>query len=697
MTSIQWKSEILMKIVGCDVGGTFTDLIFVQSGASAPTLVKVPTTPDNQAFGVMRALTEAGSDARGLDLFIHGTTVTTNALLERKIARCGLITTKGFRDILELGRRTRPSAYGMIAKFEPLISRECRIEVEERIDAAGNTLRPLNENELKAAVQRLLQLNVESVAIHFLHSYRNPAHERRAAEIVRGMWPNPYVSVGHEIMSEFREYERGVAVSINASVQPPLDRYVNALQKALGSNKIVDDLLVMQGNGGTLSSSTVGKSAVSTVMSGPASGVIAAAYTAKAAGFPNVVTYDMGGTSTDVAVIEAGLPLISTDLEIEYAMPIHVPMVDVHTIGAGGGSIAWIDEAGLLRVGPRSAGAIPGPICFGRGGEAPTITDANLVLGRLNPEQLTGVEHPVPVSSVIERIGETIGGPLGLSAHEAATAILRVANDKMAGALRLTLLSRGYDPRDFALFPFGGAGPLHASVLARELGIPKMIVPARPGMTNALGCVVADLRQDSVTTVNAHLAKTDSASLQAIAQQQSAEGQAILARESAEIVRFSDIHTLYLQYEGQTHRLPIKIAPRDFEIAKIRHAFELAYSQRFGIAVPEGNPVVVTLHTAVIGHRKKIDLKSLSHSRQSPSSSSLSSSRRVWFDQGWCDTPIYRRDHLGIGATLQGPAIVEQLDCTIVIEPGQDVRVDDFGNLIVELNETTQEEAARVQ
>ena len=686
-----------MKIVGCDVGGTFTDLIFMRSDVSFPTLVKVLTTPDNQARGVMQALSEAGVDARGLDLFIHGTTVTTNALLERKIARCGLITTKGFRDILELGRRTRPTAYGMIAKFEPLISRECRIEVDERIDAAGNILRPLDEADVKDAVKKLLELGVESVAIHFLHSYRNSVHERRAAEIVRSAWPTSYVSVGHEIMSEFREYERGVAVSINAAVQPTLDRYVNALQKALGDSDIVRDLLVMQGNGGTLSATTVGKSAVSTVMSGPASGVIAAAYTAKAAGFPNVVTYDMGGTSTDVAVIESGLPLISTDLEIEYAMPVHVPMVDVHTIGAGGGSIAWVDEAGLLRVGPRSAGALPGPICFGRGGELPTITDANLVLGRLNPAQLTGVDHPVPVATVLRRIGDTIGKPLGLSAHDTATAILRVANDKMAGALRLTLLSRGYDPRDFALFPFGGAGPLHASVLARELGIPRMIVPARPGMTNALGCVVADLRQDSVTTLNSQLVKTDPLALQAIARRQSEQGQTLLMRESAEIERFSHIHTLALQYEGQTHRLPIKMAVSNLVLDKIRSAFEDAYWQRFGIAMPEGNPVVVTLHTAVIGHRKKIDLKAFANSSSLVSSPAAGNFRRVWFEAGWCDTPIYRRDNLQIGAEFQGPAIIEQLDCTIVIEPGQDVEVDAFGNLIVEINQPVQEIMAQKQ
>jgi N-methylhydantoinase A len=673
-----------MKIVGCDVGGTFTDLIMLRPGSAAPVLVKVPTTTGDQSQGVLNALAGAGTEAWGLDLFVHGTTVTTNALLERNIARCGLLTTKGFRDILELGRRTRPSAYGMIAKFEPLIDRECRLEIDERIDAKGQILRPLDENAVKTAVNMLLELGVESVAIHFLHSYKNPLHEKRTAEIVRALWPNDYVTAGHEIMAEYREYERGVAASINAAVQPALDRYVTRLQKNLSESGVIQDVLVMRGNGGTLSAKTVSKAAISTVMSGPASGVIAAAYTAKLAGFPNVVTYDMGGTSTDVAVIEGGLPLVSTDLEIEYAMPIHVPMVDVHTIGAGGGSIAWIDGGGMLRVGPRSAGAVPGPICFGRGGTQPTITDANLVLGRLNPRQLTGVDKAIQVDEVLDRIIEKIGKPLGIGGHEAAIAILRVANDKMAGALRLTLLSRGYDPRDFVFFPFGGAGPLHASTLARELGIPKMIVPARPGMTNALGCVVADLRQDYIAMINDILERTDESSLRKIAEQHASEGRKRLTSEYSEIASFTDIHTFSLQYEGQTHRLPVSIPAKEIGQQKLKELFEEVYFQRFGISLPDGKPVVVTLHTAVIGHRKGIDLRSISEP-EIASSGRERQTRSVWYEEGWYDTPIFRRGELTVGTSLAGPAVIEQLDCTIVIEPSQCLQVDTFGNLIVDI------------
>ncbi len=382
-----------MKIVGVDVGGTFTDLILFDEERREVRIAKVPTTVENQAFGVLEALAQVGADLGALGAIVHGTTTTTNALLERKIARVGLITTKGFRDILELGRRTRPLPYGLIGSFEPLIPRELRLEVDERVDADGEVLRPLDREDVERAVKALLSRGVESLVIHFLHAYINPSHEREAAEIARQLWPNDYVTMGSALVSEFREYERGVTASVNAAIQPVLHRYIARLETELRARGYVRDLLIMQGNGGTVSSRIVAEAAVNTVMSGPASGVIAAAYTAVEAGFPNVVTYDMGGTSSDVALIRDGVPLVSSEIELEYAMPIHVPMVDVHTIGAGGGSIARIDEAGLLRVGPESAGATPGPICFGRGGTRPTIADANLVLGRLNHDALLAVAN----------------------------------------------------------------------------------------------------------------------------------------------------------------------------------------------------------------------------------------------------------------------------------------------------------------
>src|SRR6478752_82155 len=436
--------------VGIDVGGTFTDLLAIDTASGEVKLAKVPTTVDNQALGFMASLAAAGAEPAALQAVVHGTTTTTNALLERKIARVGLITTRGFRDVLELGRRTRPQPYGLRGTFHPLIEREYRLEVPERMDADGKVLIPLDEAAVGEATQKLLALGCEAVVIHFLHSYINPVHEKRAAEIVRGLWPNLYVTAGHAILSEYREFERGVTAAVNASVQPVLARYLQRLRSELKAKGFDRDILVMQGNGGTISSQLIAQAAVNTVMSGPASGVMAAAYTGRVSGQPNLITYDMGGTSTDVGLIEDAIPTVSGELELEYAMPIHVPMVDVHTIGAGGGSIASVHAAGMLRVGPESAGARPGPICYGRGGREPTITDANLILGRLNPDRLLAVDRPVTPAAVAEVLEREVGAPLGLSAEEVAAAVRRIANDRMAGAIRMVSLARGHDPRDYA-------------------------------------------------------------------------------------------------------------------------------------------------------------------------------------------------------------------------------------------------------
>jgi len=669
---------------GIDVGGTFTDLLAIDTASGAVKLAKVPTTVDNQAIGFMAALQSAGTAPATLQAVVHGTTTTTNALLERKIARVGLITTKGFRDVLELGRRTRPQPYGLRGTFHPLIDREYRLEVAERMDADGKVLTPLDEAAVADAAKKLLALGCEAVVIHFLHSYINSTHEKRAAEIVRGLWPNEYVTAGHAILSEYREFERGVTAAVNASVQPVLDRYLTRLRKELSAQGFDRDILVMQGNGGTISSQLIAKAAVNTVMSGPASGVMAAAYTGRASGQPNLITYDMGGTSTDVGLIEDAVPQVSGELELEYAMPIHVPMVDVHTIGAGGGSIASVDAAGMLRVGPESAGARPGPICYGRGGTEPTITDANLILGRLNPDRLLGVDHPVTLDQVRGIIEEKVGRRLGLDAEAAAAAILRIANDRMAGAMRLVSLSRGHDPRDFALFAFGGAGPLHATALARELAIPTVMVPARPGITNALGCVVADLRHDYVRTVNKPLSAVDDALIARIYAEQSAEGRATIEAEGAPVRELRYVHTVDMQFAGQSHILSVGIDRPDIGVDELRKVHAAAYWRRFGIELSEIPPVLVNLHTAVIGVRPEIDLATLAATeRASTLKAAQTGERRVWFADGWHQTPIYARDRLPLDAVFQGPAILEQLDCTTVVEPGDTVRQDRLGNLMI--------------
>jgi N-methylhydantoinase A len=546
---------------------------------------------------------------------------------------------------------------------------------------------PLDEAAVRQAAQYLAAQGCEALVIHFLHAYANPDHERRAREIAAEVWPNGHITIGSDILAEFREYERGTAAAVNAAVQPVLDRYMRRLGDELAGQGYRHDVLVMQGNGGTVSSRIVADAAINTVMSGPASGVMAAAYTGARCGFPNVITYDMGGTSSDVGLIRDGVPTASSELQLEYGMPIHVPMVDVHTIGAGGGSIAFINEAGMLQVGPRSAGASPGPICYGRGGEEPTITDANLVLGRLNPDALLAVDSPVSLDHVRARIVDTVGAPLGMGADEAAAAILQIANDRMAGAIRMVSLARGHDPRDFALFAFGGAGPLHAAALAAELAIPKLLIPARPGITNAIGCAVADVRHDFVNTVNRPVADLDMAQVHETLAQQIADGMAMIEHEGVAVDKLICVHEAEMQFQGQSHMLRVPLAGPEISREDLQAAFEEAYFDRFDLRLPEVRAVLVTLHTAVIGRRPEVSLASLvdADARADSIDGAMLAHRRVWFAGGWHDTPVLRRERLPVGASFQGPAIVEQLDTTIVIEPGNSVEVDEVGNLIVDV------------
>ena len=667
-------------VSGIDVGGTFTDIVVHETGQDGARvrIGKVPTTLPNQTDGVLAAIAEAGVVPADLDLLIHGTTATTNALLERKIARVGLITTMGFRDTLELGRRTRPKPYGMTGSFEPLVPRDRRIEVPERIDAQGHVVRPLDEAAVAGAARALLAQGCESVVIHFLHAYANPAHELRAGGIVRALWPNAYVTLGHELLSEYREYERGTTASVNAAVQPILDRYVRRLQGELEKQGFARDLLVMNGNGGTVSSRLVARDAAKTVMSGPASGVVAAAATLAQSGLGNAITYDMGGTSTDVALIHGGVPEVSSELAIAYGLPIHVPMVDVRSVGAGGGSIASLNAAGGLTVGPQSAGSSPGPICYGRGGTAPTITDANLALGRLDPAGLTGVEGAVDMEAVRAVIRDRLAQPLGFSVEQAAAAVIELANTHMAGAIRLVSLSRGYDPRDFVLFAFGGAGPLHAVAIARELGIPQVLVPARPGLTNALGCLVADLRQDLVNTINASLATLDMSVVRTTLEAQRAQGEAVNAAERGEMVETAVLHGADMQFRGQTHLIRVAVPSPGVTRPELQALFEEAYYARFRVRLPEIRAVLVNLVTSVIGKRRSFELATLAGRAEGPARIGV---REVYADGRWHSAAVYARDRLRPGDRFEGPAVVQQFDATTVVEPGAVAVVDKIGNL----------------
>ena len=680
-------TECLGDVIGVDVGGTFTDLIKLDQNTGKVRLAKVASTIENQAFGVMQSIAEAETNLKNVALVVHGTTTTTNAVLERKLSRTGLITTAGFRDVLELGRRTRPQPYGMKGHFLPIIPRDLRLEVGERMDYAGRILIPLNESSVREAGKKLLDQGVESVVVHFLHAYANPEHELRAAEVLAEFWPNEYITTGHSLLSESREFERGVTAAVNAAVQPILKRYINKLDSELEAEGYAGELLVMNGNGGTVSAKRVIREAAKTVMSGPASGVIAAAYTGTAAGRPNLITYDMGGTSTDVALIRGGEPSVSNEIELEYAMPIHVPMVDVRTIGAGGGSIAKVNDAGLLEVGPHSAGAEPGPICYGRGGNEPTISDANFLLGRLDVTKLKSVSQEVDIEHIRSIFQEKLGDPLNIDAETAAAAVLQVAITRMAGATRMVSVSLGEDPRDFSLFAFGGAGPMHATALARELGIPEVIVPARPGITNALGCVVADMKHDFVRTVNSPLNNVDMDEIIGILKAQSKEGTELIQQEPVSVEEIKVVHSFDMQFVGQTHILNVFLPTYDLSLGVVQSAFDEAYYGRFRVRLPEIRAQIVNVKTTVMGRRTGICLDGLidASGRVESLEMAQNGARPVWFNGDWQNTKIFNREALPLSAKIKGPAILEQMDTMVLIEPGDEAISDKNGNILISL------------
>ena len=680
-------TECLGDLIGVDVGGTFTDLIKLDQNTGKVRLAKVASTIENQAFGVMQSIAEAETNLKNVALVVHGTTTTTNAVLERKLSRTGLITTAGFRDVLELGRRTRPQPYGMKGHFLPIIPRDFRLEVGERMDYAGRILIPLNELSVREAGKKLLDQGVESVVVHFLHAYANPEHELRAAEVLAEFWPNEYITTGHSLLSESREFERGVTAAVNAAVQPILKRYINKLDSELEAEGYAGELLVMNGNGGTVSAKRVIREAAKTVMSGPASGVIAAAYTGTAAGRPNLITYDMGGTSTDVALIRGGEPSVSNEIELEYAMPIHVPMVDVRTIGAGGGSIAKVNDAGLLEVGPHSAGAEPGPICYGRGGNEPTISDANFLLGRLDVTKLKSVSQEVDIEHIRSIFQEKLGDPLNIDAETAAAAVLQVAITRMAGATRMVSVSLGEDPRDFSLFAFGGAGPMHATALARELGIPEVIVPARPGITNALGCVVADMKHDFVRTVNSPLNNVDMDEIIGILKAQSKEGTELIQKEPVSVEEIKVVHSFDMQFVGQTHILSVFLPTYDLSHEVVQSAFDEAYYGRFRVRLPEIRAQIVNVKTTVMGRRTDICLDGLidASGRVERLEMAQNGARPVWFNGDWQNTKIFNREALPLSAKIKGPAILEQMDTMVLIEPGDEAISDKNGNILISL------------
>jgi N-methylhydantoinase A len=672
--------------VGVDIGGTFTDTIAIDS-SGAVLMSKVPTTPGNQAEGFVTGLESAGVDLRQIAWIVHGTTVGTNATLERNGARCGMITTRGFRDVLELGRRERPELFGLKGTYQPLIPREFRFEVTERLNSDGSVRLPLDEAEVDQAVRELRDRGVEALLICFLNSYANPKHEQRAAEIAASLWPNSYITQSVDILAEFREVERFGTAAVNAYIQPLIDRYIGGLTATLKERGMVRSLSVMQANGGIMSTRMACEQAVNTVLSGPAAGVIAASAIARQAGRPRIVTCDMGGTSFDVGLIVDGVPFVTSDRDLAFNLPMRIPIIDIHTIGAGGGSIAHINAAGMLQVGPRSAGARPGPIAYGRGGRLPTVTDANVLLGRLSAKQLLAVDTDIDLPGLRHAFA-TLGEPLGLGAEQTAAAVLRIIDDAMAGAIRFVTLQRGFDPREFAIFAFGGAGPLHGTSLAREMGIPTVIVPYVPGLTCALGCIVADVRHDFVQTVGRPLADVTAASLRDVLLAHEDAGRATLAREAVPLTSTEFVHEADMHYEGQRYTLRVKVDPEQLDVADLQDQLRIACFDTFGIDLSSFRPRIANLRTAVLGLRPTFDLARIvaaTHKPKASAEDAVVDRRPVWFGDRFADTPVYQRELLPIGARIPGPAIFNQMDSTTVMAPNDVARVDELANLVIEV------------
>ena len=669
-------------IVGIDVGGTFTDLYFSGDAKRPHLILKVPTTPQDPSIGLLNSLKAAGLTPGELDAILHGTTIATNAVIERKGATCALITTMGFRDILELGRRDRPNMYGLEGTHEPLVPRDLRFEVNERVDFEGNVLVPLDVDALTAIGNMLKERKVESVVVAFMHAYANPAHELQARDILAKINPAWELVAATSVVREYYEFERTSTAVVQGYLQPLVARYAKNLARSLSDWGYERDIAIMQSNGGVAPLRQLGQRAAYIVRSGPAAGVMASARLATEAGFSHIITGDMGGTSFDVAVVINGEPKVAEITNLDFRIPLRLPMIDVHTIGAGGGSIAYLDRGGMLQVGPRSAGAVPGPVAYRRGGTEPTVTDANVVLSRINPASpMNGSDTSLDVEGARAAV-RGLGEKMGLGLEATAEAILAVVNQRMAGRIRLMSIERGLDPRDFALVAFGGAGPLHGGALMREVGVSTMLVPLYPGVLCALGCVYADLRYDISQTVEKRLDKLVPGELADIIARQREQGQQQLNESQVPIDVTTITHAADMAYAGQIHALRVAIEP-DWDSARLEKAFNEVYRATFGNTLADIPVVIVILRTIAVGKRSSASLPQATRFADGGAARPRSS-RPVHFNT-WYDTPVYIRDDLAPGMRFDGPAIIEQSDTTTVVEPGMDVVIDPKGNMLVKV------------
>ena len=674
-------------LVGVDVGGTFTDLALFDETTGKFSTAKVPSHRGDEAVGFIEGLRRLGPIA-GIGAIIHGTTVGTNALLERKGAKVGIITTPGFRDTLEMRRRDRPNTWGLWGDFEPIVPRDMRMEVAERTLSDGTIRQAVDVEAVRTACRALLERGAQALAIVFINAYANAANEKSAYEAVQAIWPNGNVAYSAQIVPEIREFERTSTTALNAYLQPVVASYLGKLEQGLSTEAFTGTFHIVQSNGGVMSTAAARKFPVRTALSGPAAGVIAAAQIASAAGFSDVITCDLGGTSFDVSLVAEGRAGIAAQTTIDFGMVIRTPMIEITTIGAGGGSIAHIDAGGMLAVGPESAGSRPGPVAYGQGNKRPTLTDANIVLGRINAEKPIGGKHTrLDVTAARAAIEAHIGKPLRLGTEAAAEAIVRVANARMAGAIRIVSVERGHDPARFIAVPFGGGGALHAGALIKDVGLRAALVPRYPGVTSALGCIIADVRHDEIATVNLMLDGLDATALDARMAAAGRAAHAVVVASHLSVERIDVIYELDMHYQGQTHTVavPLPVTLLDgttsLTAALVRTAFETAYAKAFSRVLPDIPVRIVNVRTAAIGRRPKFNHAALAPDNSETLDGARRGARPVWFDGRWHETTIWDRLRLPVGTMIAGPAVFEQPDATTVVEPGLSATVDRFGNL----------------
>ena len=675
-------------VLALDIGGTFTDLVAFDLATGEIHQAKSSTTPYDLAVGIRETLAKSGLPMANAETFIHGSTVAINTAIERTGARTALVVTEGMRDVYKIGRGSRPEAYNLFFKRpEPYVPRHRTLEIVERLNADGNVVIMLDRANATGVAQRLNTEDIEAVAVVFLHSWANPEHEAEVGAIIAREAPNLYRSLSHEILREYREYERTSTTVLNAYVGPRVKRYLGDLETLLTEFGFTGRLLIMQSNGGTMTPETAKRVPVNMMESGPVGGIIAAAEISGNLGYKNVLAFDMGGTTAKVSLVQNSEPSIAQGYYIgglASGHPVMLPVVDIIEVGTGGGSIAWIDEVGALKVGPRSAGGHPGPVCYGQGGTAPTVTDANVILGRLSPSRFLGGEMPLDVDGAREAIRTAIAEPLDLTVEAAALGIIKIAVAEMSLAVRGVSVERGYDPRDFAMVGFGGAGPLHASQIARELHVPTLIIPRVPGHFSALGMLMSDLRHDYVRTYYKSLADSDFDEIRRIFGGMIDEARALLLGEGTAADAMSFQHFLDIRYVGQ--EFPIQTPVEEAAIAsgdmpRIRAAFDEIHDRRFGHHAPGEAVEIVNIRLTATGKRERSRFPELPPS----TTDALIAHRNVIFDDSLegLACPIYDRERLGPGARVSGPAVVQEYASTTVLFPGDVMQVSPSGEMIV--------------